>query len=864
MRFAPTVLQCSTMTHNAGAQLGPYRILAALGSGGMGEVYRALDARLNREVAVKVLPAALVQDPDRLRRFEQEARAVAALSHPNILAVFDVGTHEGQPYLVSELLEGQSLQERLELGPVSPRRAAEIALQVAQGLAAAHAGGIVHRDLKPGNVFVTRDEHVKILDFGLAKPATALAGAAGMTVSTPMTSPGTILGTVGYMAPEQVRGEQTDVRTDIFSFGVVLYEMLSGRAPFRRDSAPETLTAILREEPPELGTSVDGLPPALDRIVRRCLEKDPARRFQSASDLAFAIQGLSETSSVVRPEQPGPKRIRPWGTLAALALAAAAATAGYLAATSGGPADPLSFRQLTFSRGYLRTARFTPDGQSVVYGAMWAGRPMQVFTGRTDGVVALALEPTGADLLAVSSSAELAIALNRSFPAPWVPTGTLARIPLLGGAPRPILEGVTDADWAPDGASLAVARAGATTFRIEYPAGTVLYENDGYISYVRFSPDGHRIAFMDHPIFGDDRGTVKVIGLDGKVIAVSREWTSQQGLAWSPDGSEVWFTASKGEDASALWAVDMAGELRLLLPSFQRLKVQDVARDGRILVCTEDIVSDVLAGTVGGEVGPNLTSFKWSALRGLSEDGRWTVINEFNAGDYSAYKIYLRRTDGSPPTELAVGAIVGLAPDGSGVLAYLPSVPGSLRLVPTGMGELVELPGADLTYRDGIWFSDSRRALLNASAPGGGVRAWVQDIAGRSAPEPVTEVGTLGIATSPDGRSILTLKEGSHWEIVDLDGGPIIPVPGLEPAEQVAAWLDDGRGLLVYRSGAVSLTVERFDLETGSREPWIELAPPDPTGALAIRSVFFSRDGRHFAYEVRRLFADLFVVSGIR
>ena len=864
MRIPRGALQCSNMSHSAGSLLGPYRIISPLGAGGMGEVFRALDTRLDREVAVKVLPAALAQDADRLRRFEQEARAVAALSHPNILAVFDVGTDDGQPYLVTELLEGQSLQERLEQGPLSPRRASDVALQVAQGLAAAHGDGIVHRDLKPGNVFITRDNRVKILDFGLAKPTAPARGAAELTVSTPMTSPGSILGTVGYMAPEQVRGQPADARTDIFSFGVVLYEMLCGRAPFRRDSAPETMTAILREDPPELAGSVDGLPPSLDRIVRRCLEKDPDRRFQSASDLAFAIQGLGETSSVIRPQELPPRKRRPWGVLAAVALAAATAGAGYLAAKKTASSKPLTFRQLTFSRGYLRTARFTPDGQSVVYGAMWSGQPMQVFTGRTDGIVALALEPVGADLLSVSSNAELAVALDRRLPSPWVPTGTLARMPLLGGTPRPMLEGVTDADWAPDGSGLAVARADGTSYRIEYPVGTVLYQNDGYISYLRFSRDGRTIAFMDHPIFGDDRGTVKVVDLEGKVTTLTAEWSSQQGLAWSPDGSEVWFTASRGEDANALWAVDMSGAVRLLLPSFQRLKLQDVARDGRVLVCTEDIVSDIHAGEVGGKIGPNLTSFKWSALHGISEDGRWAVINEFNAGDYSAYKVYLRRTDGSPATELAVGAIVGLAPDGSGVLAFLPSVPDSLRLIPTGMGEPVPLPGAQLTYRDGLWFPDSRRALLNASAPAGGIRAWVQDIVARTPPQPVTDVGTVGVATSPDGQSILALTEGARYEIVHLDGGPPTPVPALDPAERVAAWLVNGRELLVYHSGAVRITMERFDLETGAREPWIEIGPPDPTGALALRSVFFTRDGRHFAYEVRRVFADLFVVSGVR
>src|SRR3954470_5938255 len=285
------------MPLTSGTKIGPYEIQAPLGAGGMGEVYRAQDTRLDRAVAVKVLPSSFAFDPDRLRRFEQEARSVAALNHPNILSVHDMGTHEGTPYMVCELLEGETLRERLRDAVLSSRKAVEYGIQIAHGLAAAHEKGIIHRDLKPENIFVTKDGRVKLLDFGLAKP-TAVATAAGnsptMTVGS---EAGSVLGTVGYMSPEQVRGKAADQRSDLFSFGVVLYEMIAGKRAFTGDSSVEVMNAILKSDPPELSSSDRNVPTALDRIVRRCLEKNPEERFQSARDVAFALDAVSGSSS---------------------------------------------------------------------------------------------------------------------------------------------------------------------------------------------------------------------------------------------------------------------------------------------------------------------------------------------------------------------------------------------------------------------------------------------------------------------------------------------------------------------------------------------------------------------------------------
>src|SRR5688572_15874102 len=283
------------MSLTSGTRLGPYEIANLIGAGGMGEIYRAHDTRLGRDVAIKVLPGAFAQDADRLARFEREAKSIAALSHQNIIAIHDTGTHDGQVFVVTELLEGETLRTRIQQGPLPLRKATDIAMQIARGLAAAHDKGIVHRDLKPENVFVRNDGQVKILDFGLAR-STAPSSGTTETVAA-VTDPGTVMGTVGYMAPEQMRGQAVDARTDLFALGTVLYEMLSGQRAFKGDTAADTMIAIVKEDPPELTALRPEIPPALQRIVRHCLEKNPVERFQSARDVAFALESATESGA---------------------------------------------------------------------------------------------------------------------------------------------------------------------------------------------------------------------------------------------------------------------------------------------------------------------------------------------------------------------------------------------------------------------------------------------------------------------------------------------------------------------------------------------------------------------------------------
>src|ERR1700722_11814776 len=350
------------MSLAVGTKLGPYEILAPIGAGGMGEVYRAKDTRLGRDVALKILPDSFARDADRLRRFEQEARAVATLNHPNILAIHDIGQYEGSPFLVSELLEGETLRAVLDRGALPQRKTIDYGVQISQGLAAAHEKGIVHRDLKPENVFVTKDGRIKILDFGLAKLA-QIAGSDDVTLTSSNTAPGVVMGTASYMAPEQVRGDIADARTDIFAFGAVLYEMLSGVRAFRRDTAAETMTAVLNSDPPEISDPIGHISPSLDRTVRRCLEKNPEQRFQSARDLSFALSALSgtDTSVGVRAAAAlaGPRRmsLMPWLVLGALAVAAVAGTGWWM------PSRPVPMTRMQF-------ALAVPDEMSVSHMAL--------------------------------------------------------------------------------------------------------------------------------------------------------------------------------------------------------------------------------------------------------------------------------------------------------------------------------------------------------------------------------------------------------------------------------------------------------------------------------------------------------------
>src|SRR2546430_1670317 len=435
------------MTLPIGSRLGHYEILAPLGSGVMGEVYRARDARLGREVALKVLPSELSENADRLSRFEQEARAASALNHPNIVTVHDIGRSDSTSYIAMELVEGRTLRELSVPEGLPVRRVLNIAVQVAEGLAKAHAAGIVHRDLKPENVMVSKDGFVKILDFGLAKLVEPESGDLSVmpTLARPETHPGVVMGTVGYMSPEEAGGEPVDFRSDQFSFGSILYEIASGRRSFQRKTAAETMSAIIREDPEPVGKVRPEVPPPLRWIVERCLAKDPDERYAStrdlARDLASVRDHVSEVTGAAEPQidlGPRPLRRARRATVAtaALLLILIGTLAGWLAAARRLPKTSApTFRRLTFRSGQLGNARFTPDGQTIVYRAAWAGEPAGLYAVRPESPESRSFEMPEADILAISRSGEMAVLLNLGPIA-----GTLARVPFAGGVPRPVIE----------------------------------------------------------------------------------------------------------------------------------------------------------------------------------------------------------------------------------------------------------------------------------------------------------------------------------------------------------------------------------------------------------------------------------------
>ena len=848
------------MTLSVGARLGPYEILAPIGAGGMGEVYRARDARLDRDVAVKVLPSHLAEDPVALARFEREAKAVAATSHPNILAIFDVGQCDRIAFAVTELLDGETLRARLGAGPIPVRKAIEYAVQIAEGLAAAHDKGIVHRDLKPENLFVTKDGRVKILDFGLARQV-SVPGAEDTSSPTLSrhTEPGTVMGTMGYMSPEQVRGKPADHRSDLFSFGAVLYEMISGQRAFKGETPADTLTAILTKEPPEISSPDAGLPPTLDRIVRRCLEKNPEGRFRSAHDLGFALETLSGPSfpgtADARVER---MRARPSLRAVLSALVVIALVAGAFVVGGRLEKSPLpSFRQLTFQRGTVSSARFTPDGQTIVYSAAWGGGLPEVFATRADTVES---RPLGLANTTLAATAPGEMAIVQHTVHSW--QGTLARTSLTGGAPREVAQWVWDADWTQDGAHFAVVLWKGGKSRLEFPIGKLLYEGEN-IWNPRISPRGDQVAFID----GGRSASIVVVDPSGKSRILSAGWSSAAGLAWSPDGKEVWFTASKEGVEQALHAVTLSGKKRVIARVPGTLTLQDIFRDGRVL-----LTQTRTRGEVWG-LPPRETrerDFSWldeTSVADLSDDGKTFLFVDRDS-------VYLRRTDGSAPVRLCEGASAALSPDGKWVISYLPTSPSLLTLLPTGAGEPRALPPGTVHDHTRVWwFPDGKRILIVGREQGQGRRLFVQSLE-EGSPRPLTPEDAWPLTAtrpiSPDGTLMVIFTPlPGRWTLRATDGsGEPHPIPGLAvPTDaDVLRWSADGRYLFVReRAAGLPARIQRLNLKTGKREPWKELRPPDPTGVEGDSvSVFLTPDGRSYLYTYRRELSDLYLVEGLK
>ena len=852
----------------SGTKLGPYEIVAPVGAGGMGEVYRARDQRLGRDVAIKVLPASLSRDAERMRRFEQEARAAAALNHPNILAVFDVGTHDDSPYLVTELLEGETLRERVKARALSPRKAVDYAQQIARGLIAAHDKGILHRDLKPENIFITSDGQVKILDFGLAKlmRPDGEASSDSPTLASG-TAAGVVLGTVGYMSPEQVRGLAVDARSDLFSLGTILYEMVSGRRAFGGDTPADTMSAILKEEPPPLSDIQQNIPPGLARIVEHSLEKNPADRFQSARDVAFALDAFSGSSSSKVAAIPSGGRF--WQKRAELIAAAAAVAAivlFFLGRSTAPSLTPPTYHELTFQRGTIYNARFAPDGETVVYAAAWNGKPTELFSVRIGSTESRPLGLADTDLLAVSSTGDLAVRTAPRFLTSFQTSGTVGRTSLSGGVPRPVENDVQAGDWAPDGKSGVIVRDVGGEQRMEFN-GKVLYSTPGWISNPRFSPDGSKIAFVNHQSRAGDPGRISVVNVsDGKVTDLAKDFVSTYGLAWRPAGDEVWFTATRTGSMRLLYGVSLRGKERLIGSIPGILTLQDISKTGRVLLTQDMWRLGILALAPGKDKEQDLSYQDYSAIRGFSADGKTLLFDESGEAGGGPGVMFLRPTDGSPPLRLGDGTSQAFSRDGKWVLAVTFQGTNDILVIPTGTGEPRRLASLSFQPHWGDWLPSGQELLLSGGEAGHANRIYRVNVKSGAA-RPVTAEGVTPVPyaqiISPDGKSVLALGPDGSPGVYSTENGERKAIPGMEPGEQPIGWTADAASIYAYRP-TVPARVFRVELATGKRQLWKELTPADPVGVYFIRPPHIAADGKSYAYNYGRILSDLYVADGLK
>jgi serine/threonine protein kinase len=668
----------------------------------MGEVYQAHDTKLERDVAIKVLPSAFVHDPDRLSRFQREARMLASLNHPNIATIFGLEQSDGVNYLVMELVPGQTLAERVSPGALKIEEALKLGVQIAEALEAAHERGVIHRDLKPANVKVTPEGRVKVLDFGLAK---AYAGDGEMDLSnaptlTAMgTEEGKILGTPAYMSPEQARGKPVDKRTDIWAFGCVLYELLSGKVAFRGETVSDTIAAVLERDP-----DFQKLPPAtsakIRNLLQRCLQKDSQRRQRDIGDARIEIEEslaapqVAEPSVATIPRRAGWLREILWG-ITSLLLAGIAA--GFVS-LSRRPPEPPVYHQVTFRRGTIRSARFGPDGKTIIYSASYEGSRIQTYWMRTESPESTALPFPNSTLHAVSSSGELAIGLRRGS------TVTQTVVALAGGAPREILDGPADEDWAPDSENLAVAHTVGDHDRIEFPVGNVLYDPGPNVGLrdVRFSPQGDLIAFVES---GPNGNSISVVDRSGKRRVVSSGWDDPVDLAWNPLSGEIWFTAREVHGSSGglvLHAISLAGKHRVVARVPGLLLIQDIARDGRVLLKQTKWPTSMICLPPASSKDVDLSWFDFSHGKDLSNDGKSILFDEGGIASGGKADVYLRGTDGSPAVHLGEGYAVGLSPDGKWALSGRTDFADRLVLLPVGTGQsrVVKAEGLELIYAE--------------------------------------------------------------------------------------------------------------------------------------------------------------------
>jgi Tol biopolymer transport system component len=851
-----------------GQSLLHFRLVDKIGEGGMGEVWRAVDTTLDREVAIKVLPAAFAAEPERMARFEREAKVLASLNHPNIAAIYGFPESGGLRFLAMELVRGEDLAQILARGPFPVREALDAAKQVAAALETAHDSGVIHRDLKPANVNRTPEGQIKVLDFGLAKALETASPNTGRsaTVTSAGSVAGMILGTASYMSPEQARGQAVDRRTDLWAFGCVLYEMLTGGKAFDGATVTDVLASVVTGEP-DWEKLPAATPLSVRRLLRRCLEKDPKRRLRDAGDASLLLEEDPDEARTVPVPVGRPGRTPLFAAIALVALVAAAALGWWTAhrGANGTASREIVFHRHTFARGMMRAARFAPDGRTIVYSAAWDGPPIKVYLARTDSNETTPVVMPPGELLSVSKTGEMAVALGLSY-AGWVGDGTLARASLLGGSPREILPHVRAADWSPDGSELAFVHRVEGFDQLEYPAGKVLHKTAGYICDVRISPDGERIAFADHPVWADNRGDVAVVDRSGHKTVLAHDFAALIGIAWAPRGDEVWFTGVRGDHTGfALHAYDLAGHSRVVHSSISPIELFDIASDGRVLLGGQRNERSVLAVLAGFTEPRNLVvSGESSLARYVAPDGRTALISNHIPKEYETYLV---RADRPGATRLSAGDGMAISPDGTTAVSVSADAK-TMLLSPLGMGPTHAVPNPDAMSYEGIpiWLPDGKRIVITGRRGSEPSRGYACDVAsGVSKPFGAPGVhwdAFGGPPLSPDGKQVV-LKDANgtllRWPV---DGGDPLPIPGLVAGDDPLAWTDDGAALFVGGS-TVPIAITRLDLASGKRTLWKTISPSDAAG-LRYTTVTISPNGKFWAMATAKLLTDLFVVDGLR
>jgi hypothetical protein len=848
-----------------GDRLGRYEVIALLGAGGMGEVYRARDPHLKRDVALKVVRLHAAT-PEQLARFTREARAASSLNHPNIVAVHDAGVEGGTPYVVTELLEGETLRARLDRGPVPFRKAVDYGIQIALALDAAHARGIWHRDVKPANAFLITEGRVKLLDFGIAKLSERGLQAESEEPTGDLSESRVVLGTPGYMSPEQVLGRPLDHRTDIFSLGAVLYEIFTRARAFKRGSAVETMNAVLHDEPADPLTLNPGLPPTAAMIVRRCLEKNKEERFQSARDLAFGLQQLRDVTGGTKPIRvPVLGRRKVTRAIVVALLLLAALVAGMFLRRLP---DPPAFEQLTFARARITSARFVADGRGIIYSeAREKAEPELLRIDPEENRVARPLGfAAGTEILAAKSG-EIAVSVNRRFIMGDRFAGTLAVAPLGSSTPREVQNDVEQADWDSSGKQMAVVRSpggrGSTT-SLEYPIGNKRYETGFSIRFPRISRDGTRIAFLEDTFGSGETAHVSVLNLaDNRVAVLTQNWRSARGLAWSADGREIWFTAGESRANRILYAVKPddvfkpdGGHHRLVLDPPGSLTLFDITTDGRVLLTLDDDRRVLVGGAMTDQTERDLSWFDDSGLADVADDGTSVLFSD-------RFGVYVRGTDGSGAVRLGnIDAFADdLSPDGKQILATTTSDPPDLVVLPRKAGTHQVVARHNITgYSGARWFPDGRIIFTGLEA-GRERRSYVQSLTG-GPPTPVTPEGIWVVALDGTGKLGAAIgRTQPGISIIPMDGGPSRMVRGSQLGDRPVAWTEDGRALWIFRRNEVPAQVIRLDIATGKRQPWKTLVPSDLTG---VTEFAITPSGSAYYYSYKRLLSQLYQVRGLR